>query len=364
MRIVILEGDGIGPEIVAVARNALVALDARFALGLSLETLPVGLAAHRTHGTTFPEASAQAARQADGIVLGPLSSAEYPALGAGGVNASAALRRDLDLFANLRPARARPAIPSAAPGLDALVVRENGEGFYAVRTMYAGSGEMMPDADTAFAVRKITARASARIADIAFAMARRRRRSVVAVHKANVLRLSDGLFLRECRRVAAAQEDIAYREELVDATAASLVQDASRHDVIVTTNLFGDILSNEAAALAGGLGLAGSLNLSDTHLMAQATHGSAPDIAGRGVANPVSILASVAMMLDRLGERRARPALAAAAAALEAAIDATLADPRTRTPDVGGGARTAEVGEAVLRALNHHAETRSRGAEP
>jgi len=232
------------------------------------------------------------------------------------------------------------------------VVRENTEGFYADRNMVVGTGEFLPDADTALAIRKVTRKASARIAETAFRLAMTRpARHVTAVHKANVLRLSDGLFLAETRSAAERQQAVRYDEVIVDAMTAQLVRDASRYDVIVTTNMFGDILSDLTAELSGSLGLGASLNAGERHAMAQAQHGSAPDIAGKGIANPASLIGSAAMLLDWLGERRQAPALMRAARAIESALGTALADPEARTPDLGGRGDTRRFTDAVLAGL-------------
>ena len=171
---------------------------------------------------------------------------------------------------------------------------------------------------------------------------------MTAVNKSNVLKISDGLFLRECRAIAEDNPDIVYEEELVDAVAARLVRDRGGYDVLVTTNLFGDILSNEAAELSGGLGLAGSLNHGDRHAMAQASHGSAPDIAGRGIANPSSMILSVCLLLDHLGTKSGDTHLSSAARLIEGALMDSLGDAGTRTPDLGGNGTTGSATEAVI----------------
>jgi len=232
-----------------------------------------------------------------------------------------------------------------------VIVRENTEGFYADRNMYQGLGEFMPTPDVALAVRKITAGACDRIARSAFQLAMKRRRKVTAVHKQNVMRVSDGLFLDRVRAVAKDFPGVVYDEQLVDSMAAMLVRDAERYDVIVTTNMFGDILSDEAAEISGSLGLAGSINASDTHCMAQASHGSAPDIAGQDRANPVSLLLSAAMLLEWLSIRHARAEFAQAHAAIEAGVDALLADPQRRTADLGGPLGTKAFTRELAREL-------------
>jgi 3-isopropylmalate dehydrogenase len=218
--------------------------------------------------------------------------------------------------------------------------------------MHVGPGEFMPTPDLALAMRKITREGSTRIAEAAFRLARQRRRKVTCVHKANVLRVSDGLYLECTRAVAVQYPDVTYEERLIDAMAALLVRDASQFDVIVTTNMYGDILSDEASEIAGSLGLAASLNAGAKYGVAQAQHGSAPDIAGRNIANPASLIGSAAMLLSWLGERRGNPALEEAARAIETALDRVIADPATRTPDMGGSLGTDAFGAAVANAVS------------
>lgn len=351
MKLLVLPGDGVGPEITAAALAVLDAAAARRPLELERETAPIGLAALAAHGTTLPAGVLERARAADGVILGPIDHLRYPPRDRGGVNVSAALRTGLDLYANIRPARTRPGLRGPVGEFDLVIVRENTEGFYPDRNMYAGSGEFMPDPDTALAVRKISAAACRRIARRSFALARRRRRRVTAIHKANNFILSDGLFLREVRAAAADFPDVALDEVLVDAAAALLVREPARFDVLCTTNFHGDILSDLAAELSGSLGLAGSLNAGDRHACAQAQHGSAPDLAGRDRVNPSAMLLSVAMLLDWLAARRRRPDLAAAAGSISAAVDRTLANPATRTADLGGPLGTRAFTAAVTAAL-------------
>ena len=352
MRILALPGDGIGPEITAVAVQALERLGKRFDLGLQLATHEVGLASLKRSGSTLPEGVVAACRGADGFVLGPVSHLEYPPRAQGGMNPSGDLRIALDLYANVRPSRSYEGLSHwGRTPMDLVIVRENTEGFYADRNMHQGSGEFMPTPELALSVRKISAHASRRIAQAAFRLARIRRRKVTAVHKANVLKLTEGLFLREARSVAKEYPDVAYDEQLVDSMAALLVRDAARFDIVLTTNMYGDILSDEAAELSGGLGLAGSINAGDAHCMAQAQHGSAPDIAGRDLANPCSLLLSAAMLLGWLGERHAKSNFRDAQAALDKAIVEMLRQPSTRTRDLGGKLGTRAFGTALLEAL-------------
>ena len=348
MKIVVMPGDGIGPEITSATVRVLEAAGGRFGLGLEFEHHEVGLASLKNAGTTFPAQVLERCRAAEGLVLGPVSHQDYPPRAAGGINPSAELRIQLDLYANIRPSRSREGMPHwGRTPMDLVIVRENTEGFYADRNMHVGMGEFMPIPGVALAVRKVTAKASQRIARSAFALAMKRRRKVTAVHKQNVMRISDQLFLDEVRKVGKEYPDAAYDEQLVDSMAAMLVRDAARYDVIVTTNMFGDILSDEAAELSGSLGLAGSINAGDAHCMAQAQHGSAPDIAGKDQANPAALMLSAGMLLEWLAIRHRSDAFARAHEAIESAVDALLKNPALRTADLGGPLGTRAFGEAV-----------------
>jgi isocitrate/isopropylmalate dehydrogenase len=351
-QLVVMEGDGIGPEISAVTVEVLREADRRFGLGLKFTAAAIGLAALARQGTTFPAAAFEAAHAADGVILGPVSHNDYPGVAAGGLNPSGELRKRLDLFANIRPALTRGGFPPRCGSpVDLVIVRENTEGFYADRSMFLGPGEFMPTPDLALAVRKVTRAGSMRIAEVAFALAMRRRKKLTAVHKANVLRVSDGLFLECVRAVAARFPAVAYEERIIDAMAALLVRDASAFDVVVTTNMFGDILSDQACEIAGSLGLGASLNAGTAHAVAQAQHGSAPDIAGQDRANPASLIGSAAMLLAWIGERRGDDHFARAAAAIEGALEQAISDPAGRTRDLGGPLGTTAFGERVAASL-------------
>lgn len=351
MRILVLPGDGIGPEITQATVEVLLALDRRLGLGLELEHRDIGLASLASVGTTLPGDVLQRVTEVDGTVLGPVSHYDYPGREQGGINPSAELRTRFALYANIRPCRSVDGLSVLRTPMDLVIVRENTEGFYSDRSMYAGSGEFMPDEDSAFSIRKITAPASRRVARAAFELARTRRGHVTAVHKANVLKLSDGLFLRCVREVASDFPDVELRELIVDAAAARLIRDPGSFDVVVTTNMFGDILSDEASELCGSLGLGGSVNAGDRVCVAQAQHGSAPDIAGQGIANPTSLIRSAGMLLDWHGARSGRPELREAGRLLDAAVTATIADPATRTRDLGGPLGTDDFTSALIGTL-------------
>lgn len=355
MKILVLPGDGIGPEITAATLHVLRAVDSRLGLGLEVQQRDIGLAALAAHGTTLPDVVLQQVTEVDGTVLGPVSHYDYPPREQGGINPSAELRTRFDLAANIRPCRSVEGLSVLRTPMDLVIVRENTEGFYSDRSMHAGSGEFMPDPDSAFSIRKVTARASERVARAAFELAVTRRRHVTAVHKANVLTLSDGLFLRVVREVAADYADVELRELIIDAAAARLIRDPGSFDVVVTTNMFGDILSDEASELCGSLGLGGAVNAGDDICVAQAQHGSAPDIAGQGVANPTSLILSTGMLLDWHGARSGRPELREAWRLLDAAVSATVADPQSRTRDLGGALGTAEFARAVVDRLDRTA---------
>jgi 3-isopropylmalate dehydrogenase len=351
MKILVLPGDGIGPEITEATLTVLDRANARYKLGLEWQQEEIGMVSLKKRGSTLPEDVMEAARKAPGIILGPVDHLQYPAREKGGINPSGELRVKLDLFANIRPAKSRMGVGLTGKPVDLVIFRECTEGFYADRNMFMGRGEFMPTEDVAIAVRKVTARQCERISRVAFEWAMKRRKKVTAVHKVNVLHISDGLFLREVRKVAKEYPDVELDEKIVDAMAALLVRDPSKFDCIVTGNMFGDILSDEASEISGSLGLAGSTMAGDDACCAQAQHGSAPDIAGKDVANPTSLILSAAMLLDWLAARHSRPEFDQAAKAIEAAIDEALKKPETSTRDMGGTLGTQDFAKHIARQI-------------
>ena len=347
MKIMVLPGDGIGPEITDATLIAVRALDEKYGLGLDLQTREIGLKAIAARGSSLPDDIVEECRTAAGTILGPVDTYAYPSASEGGINPSGTMRKRLDLYANIRPSRTYDGVPAMAAKMDMVVVRENTEGFYADRNMFMGSGEFMPTEDVALSVRKITRQGSNRIARQAFELAARRRKKVTVVHKANVLKISDGLFLEEVMKVAADYLGIEVEELIIDAATAHLIRRPADFDVLVTTNMYGDILSDECAELSGGLGLGGSINAGDTVAIAQAAHGSAPDIAGQNKANPSALMVSVAMLLDWMGGRSGANSMTDAAQALQVAIADSLADAAVRTSDLGGQGTTEAFGAAV-----------------
>ncbi len=349
-RLAVMDGDGIGPEVVGAMRRVLQAIPA-VVTGLDLIPidLPVGLSALDMHGTTLPGRTLEELPTCDGWILGPVTTHAYQ--GSAMPNPSAVLRKRFELYANIRPARSFPGVPSLRSDVDVVVVRENTEGFYADRNMLVGSGEFQPTPDTVLSMRVVTRPASERVARAAFELALRRRRRVTLVHKANVLKLGCGLFLEACRSVASDYPNVQVDDYHVDAFAMHLIMHPQDFDVIVTTNLFGDVLSDEAAGLVGGLGMAPGLNAGNAHAMAQAVHGSAPDIAGQGIANPIASVLSLAMLLDWLGGRHGDDAATTAARRITTAVETVLRAGAIKTPDLGGSASTQQVADAIVRAM-------------
>lgn len=349
-RLGVLNGDGIGPEIVQATAPVVEAAIVRHGAAVQWAPLPMGWEAIRETGEAMPSGTVAALRGCHGWILGPHDSVSYPPALQERRNPSGELRHLFDLYANIRPCRSYPGVQALAPGADLVIVRENTEGFYPDRNMFTGSGEWMPTPDVAISVGVFTRRAAERVARTAFRLAMERDRHVTVVHKANVIRLGTGLFLDTCRTVAKEYPEVRVDDEHVDAMAAHLVRRTRDFDVIVTTNMFGDILSDLAAELTGSLGLAPSINAGDDRAMAQAAHGSAPDIAGKGIANPTGILLSSAMLLHWLGGRHNDPRLVRAAGDIERAVEAVYGEGAC-TPDLGGTLSTTEFARAVERKL-------------
>lgn len=350
-RLGLLTGDGIGPEIVPVAAACVdAALRAVGGQTISWSEQPIGRSAIESHDTAVPAPTLEALEELDGWILGPHDSASYPPPHNTLLNPSGLIRKHFGLFANIRPAKASPGTNAISPGIDLVIVRENSEGFYADRNTFHGSGEFMPVPGVAIVHGIITERATERIAIAAFELARRRRRHVTIVHKANVLPTAMGLFLETCRRVGALYPDVATDDVHIDAMAARLVRHAAEFDVIVTENMLGDILSDLTGELAGSLGIAASLNYSHDHAMAQASHGSAPDIAGRGSANPIAMILSAAMLLEWLAGTHSDRHLNRAAKLIGDSVESTVAAGIT-TVDLGGHATTSQFSRAVLAAI-------------
>ncbi|MCU0520690.1 MAG: isocitrate/isopropylmalate dehydrogenase family protein [Anaerolineae bacterium] len=321
--VTLIPGDGIGPEVTEAACRVLEATG----LSFTWDVQNAGAAVAEREGTPLPDAVLDSIR-AHGVALkGPVTTP----IGSGFRSVNVGIRKALDLYANVRPALTLPGLPRSHPNVDLIVVRENTEG------LYTGiEHEVIPDV-AAEATRIITRRASERVVRYAFEYARRNgRRGVTVVHKANILKITDGLFLKVAREVAQDYPDIALREMIVDAMCMQLVVQPEAYDVLVTTNLFGDIVSDLCAGLVGGLGVAPGANIGEHIAVFEPVHGSAPDIAGKDIANPIAATLTGALMLRHLGEREA-------AAQVESAIASVIAAGRVITADLKSGLPGARV---------------------
>jgi 3-isopropylmalate dehydrogenase len=347
----VLEGDDIGHEIVPASVQVASAAAEKHGLRIEWKPMPVGRRALDTHGSTLPAGTLETLAKMDGFVLGPIGHREYPKV-AGAINPHPIMRKHFNLFANVRPTRSYPDIGCLRDDVDLVIVRENNEGFQPDRNVVAGSGEFRPSEDMTISVRVITRKGSERVARVALALARSRRKLLTVVHKNTVFKLGCGMFVEECLKAAKDFPDVTVNEVIVDTMAMRLVRDPQNFDVVVTTNMFGDILTDEAAGLVGGLGMAPGLCIGDGDFaMAQATHGSAPDIAGKGIANPYAMVDSTRMLLDWLGRRKGIAEAVAAAASMEKGLTAALGDGKARTGDIRGYGNTATFTGAVIRNL-------------
>jgi 3-isopropylmalate dehydrogenase len=313
--------------------------------------LPIGRRALDTHGHTLPPETLETLKKLDGWILGPIGHRAYPK-GPNAINPHPILRKQFNLFANVRPTRSYPDIGCLFGDVDLVIVRENNEGFQPDRNMLVGNAEFRPNDEVTLSMRVITRTGSSRVARAAFELARQRRKHLTYVHKDTVFKLGCGMFVEECRKLAAEYPDVRVDDVIVDTMAMRLVRDPQTFDVIVTTNMFGDILSDEAAGLVGGLGMAPGLCIGDGNVaMAQATHGSAPDIAGKGIANPYAMIESTRMMFEWLGHSRGNEGAVRMAQAMSRATTAALADANARTGDIRGKGNTATFTQAVIRNL-------------
>ena len=327
-KIAVIRGDGIGPEIMDATLHVLEGLK----LGLDYEFVEAGLAAYEKTGELLPAATMESIARNRVALKSPLTTP----VGEGFSSINVELRKRFDLYANVRPAISFPNTKSRYTDIDLITVRENTEG------AYIGEGQMVTeDGETATLTQRVTRKGSDRIVRYAFDLARRLgRKKVTVVHKANILKSTSGLFLKVAREVAAQYPDIQCNEMIVDNTCMQLVMRPEQFDVIVTTNLFGDIISDLCAGLVGGLGLAPGANIGADAAIFEAVHGSAPDIAGKGIANPVALLLGAIQMLEHLGKVEE-------ARRLRAAIIATMQQRDHLTPDLGGSGNTMSFANAI-----------------
>ena len=346
LKIGVLLGDDIGLEVVPEAVKVMKAAANRTGLEVQWQELPIGKRGHELHGHTMPQPTVAVLEKMDGFLCGPIGHAAYPRNDPTWIMPP--LRKRLDLYASIKPVKSYANIPSVHKNVDIVFLREVTEGMQSSDTVVMGTGEFRPNDEITIASRVITRRGSNRVARAAFEIARTRpRRKVTSVHKEPVYRLACGMFAEECRKVAAEFPDVKLEEVLVDGFAMKLVMNPQQYDVVVTTNQFGDILTDIGAGLAGGLGLAPGLCVGERYAMAQATHGSAPDIAGKNIANPYAMIVSGKMLFEWLGRKRKEPKAVEAAKRIDAAVDKVIAEAKHLTADLGGKASTAEMGDAI-----------------
>lgn len=327
-RIALIPGDGIGPEIVQNSKKILSKLINTYNLDLEINEVEAGDIAAKKYGDPLPKEALRVIENSSIILKGPV--------GESAMDVVIKLRQMYDMYANIRPAKSLPNVQSRYGDVDILIVRENTE------DLYKGY-EYLASEDVAIGIKIITRRASERIARMALKYSLQRRRMVTCVHKANVMRITDGLFAKVCREIFKQDERVKFNEMYVDAAAANLVKNPSMFDVIVTTNVYGDILSDEAAQIAGSLGLAPSANIGDTKALFEPVHGAAFDIAGKNIANPTAFLLSVSMMLDYLYSISNEKKYKEASSSLYNAVYRVYEEGKTLTPDVGGSARLNEM---------------------
>jgi len=350
LKIAILPSDDIGLDVGPECIKVMKAAAARERLDVDWRPLPIGKKGHEEHGHTLPTLTEQALRELDGWIMGPIGHAAYPRGDPTWVMPP--VRKKFDLFAAVRPALSHAAIPSIHKDVDIVFLRELTEGLLYSETVVAGLPEFRPNDDITVAMRVITRRGSNRVAREAFEIARTRaRKKVTAAHKEPVYRLACGMFAEECRKVARDYPDVTFEEMMIDSISMKLVTVPQQFDVVVTTNQFGDILTDIGAGLVGGLGLAPGLCVGERQAMAQATHGSAPDIAGRNIANPYAMIMSGQMLLAWLGRKRNEPGATAASERIQAAVKAVIAGRKHLTRDLGGDASTTEMGDAIAAAV-------------
>ena len=343
LKIGILNGDDIGHEIVPAAVDVVRAAAKRHGLSIDWTPLPIGRTALDTHGSTMPDGTLEALARLDGWILGPIGHRDYPKV-PHAINPHPILRKHFNLFANIRPTRSYPDIGCIHDNVDLVIVRENNEGFQPDRNVVAGSGEFRPTDEVTISVRVITRTGSRRVAKAALQLAQQRRKHLTIVHKNTVFKLGCGMFVDECRLAARDFPDVIVDDVIVDTFAMRLIRDPQSFDVVVTTNMFGDILSDEISGLVGGLGLAPGANIGLHGAIFEAVHGTAPDIAGKGIANPGALMLAGCMLLEHLGQGER-------ALTVRRSLERVIRDGKTVTRDLGGSASTDEFSDAIIAGL-------------
>jgi len=351
IRLAVLAGDGIGPEITDATAKVLKAAAGRVGLRIKLRPFLIGWKAYEKHRSTLPEATLKGLREHEGWIVGPTFAGEYPKDDPMRGHPNGFIRRHFKLFVNVRPVQAWPQLDPLVPDLDITVLRENTEGFYPDRNLAWGYGEFKPRDDVALSLRVITGEACDRFARYAFEYAAAAgEKRIAIVHKRTALPQTDGLFIGAFERLKERYKNVAIELVRIDTFSSSFPRDPHRYRLVATTNLFGDILSDQASGLAGGVGLAPSLNAGLDHAMAQAVHGTAPDIAGKGTANPSALILSTALLLRWFHQRTKDPACHETAMLIEHGVTDAIGS-GTTTPDLGGKASTGSFAKAVVAAM-------------
>lgn len=352
-KIGLLYGDGIGPEITKATEVIMKAAVEKAGVQCEFPVFPMGWEGIEKYGDPVPECTKEGLKDVHGWVFAPHDSAAYPKEHFDKTNPSGTMRHYFDLFSNMRPAKVYPGVKSHVPDGDVIVFRENSEGGLPDRNMYIGLGEFMPNPDMAISLNICTRKATERLAHEAFKQAMKRRKHLTIVHKANVVKLPGELFRSTIKEIGAKfYPDVRIDDFHIDAMTAHMVRRLPDFDVIITTNLFGDIISDLAGELTGSLGLGPAINTNDHQCMAQAAHGSAPDIAGRNIANPVGIMLSAVMMFDWLADRYEDEKLTKVARLMEDNVLKTMEEGYV-TPDLGGKASTSSFAEAIAEKIKN-----------
>ncbi|MGB9915394.1 MAG: isocitrate/isopropylmalate dehydrogenase family protein [Candidatus Bathyarchaeales archaeon] len=329
--IAVLKGDGIGPEVTDATIKVLEAVQETARFKLNFLYGEAGYYCIEKYGTNLPEGTVALLKKTDACLKGPMTTPETPGAP---VSVAVKIRKMFNLYANVRPCRSFPNVEALKPNIDLVVIRENTEGLYSGIEYEVSPG-------VGVALRIITKDASLRVAEFAFKLAAKRKKHLTYVHKGNILRITDGIFKDAVQEVSVRYPDVVVDDVHIDAMTMHLVKKPETFDVIVTTNLFGDVISDEAAQVTGSLGLAAGANIGDAYGMFEPVHGSAPKYAGQNVVNPIATIMAAQMMLDYLGEKEA-------AAKIEKAVMQVLSEGKVRTKDLGGASTTSEMSEAVV----------------
>jgi 3-isopropylmalate dehydrogenase len=346
LRIALMEGDDIGTEIVPVARNILSKSLQMMDIDIELIALPIGKLGHKEYGDTFPKYTINELNNVNGIICGPIGHNKYPR------NdhhwRMPPIRKHFELFASVRPIKSY----NSNKNIDIIFVREVTEGLQSTETVVAGYPEFRPNDEITISSRVITRSGSEKVARCAFDIANtKKRKRVTAAHKEPIYRLSCGMFLEECVKVAKKYDDINFDDMLIDTIAMHLVSKPESFDIIVTTNQFGDILSDIGAGLIGSIGMAPGLCIGNNLAMAQATHGSAPDISGKNISNPYAMVISTAMLLSWMGFKYKEKKLVKASNLIEKSVNDVISEKKFITSDIGGNSNTQDMGDEIIRKL-------------